>query len=300
MTTEPERHEDELRYLVGALREHLGWQEACGGYGLPEAPPQKRQETALSDEVDPQASTVAPARGMTGARPDARPAAAQPPSLQQPVSQPPPKPSAQPQQRRVRRAVEPAEQRTKRLAELEAKAKACARCPLHKSRKNVVYGVGPVDVDILIAGEGPGAEEDAQGEPFVGKAGKLLDKMLAAMGYDRGQVYIANIVKCRPPENRTPDVDEMDACIPYLHEQIDLVRPKVIIAMGSTAVRGLLGVSGVTRIRGRWKLYDAEIPVMPTFHPAYLLRNEGAKRDVWNDLKAVLKHLQREIPTRKR
>lgn len=293
MTTEPERHEDELRYLVGALREHLGWQEACGGYGLPKAPPQNRQEAALSDEVDPQASTDAPARGMTGARHDAAP-----PSPLQPVPQPSPRPSVP--QRRARRVVEPPEQRTKRLAELEAKAKECVRCPLHKSRKNVVYGVGPVDVDILIVGEGPGADEDAQGEPFVGKAGKLLDKMLAAMGYDRGQVYIANIVKCRPPENRTPDVDEMDACIPHLHEQIDLVRPKVIIAMGSTAVRGLLGVSGVTRIRGRWKLYDAEIPVMPTFHPAYLLRNEGAKRDVWNDLKAVLKHLQREIPTRKR
>ncbi|PKN32245.1 MAG: hypothetical protein CVU63_19765 [Deltaproteobacteria bacterium HGW-Deltaproteobacteria-20] len=130
------------------------------------------------------------------------------------------------------------------------------------------------------------------------QAGQLLDRMLAAMGYDRTQVYIGNVVKCRPPDNRTPDEDEMAACLPYLREQIELVRPKVLLAMGTTAVRGLLGVGGITRIRGRWKLYQGNIPVMPTFHPAYLLRNEAAKRDVWNDLKEVLRHLNREVPTR--
>jgi DNA polymerase len=153
--------------------------------------------------------------------------------------------------------------------------------------------MGPVDVDIMIVGEGPGAEEDRLGIPFVGKAGQLLDRMLAAIGYQRNQVYIGNVIKCRPPNNRTPEQSEIDACMPYLHEQIELVRPKVILAMGTTAIRGLLGIGGITRMRGRWKLYQAEIPVMPTFHPAYLLRNESAKRDVWNDLKAVVKYLNR-------
>ena len=294
MSSEPERPEDALRFLVGALREHLVWQQACGAHGLPPAPP--------SQQPEPEPEVV-PVQRPRPQRVAAEPAVSspRPPDPQQPREPSPREPNASPPPRRVQRPVrvDPPELRLERLAELDTAAKTCQRCRLHTSRRNVVYGRGPVDPDIMIVGEGPGAEEDACGEPFVGKAGKLLDKMLAAMGFDRSQVYIGNIVKCRPPENRTPDRDEMAACMPHLEEQIALVRPKVIIAMGATAVRGLLGIGGITHARGKWKLYQAEIPVMPTFHPAYLLRNENAKRDVWQDLKAVLKHLNRQIPRRR-
>lgn len=282
MSTEPERPEDELRFVVGALREHLVWQDACGAHGLP------RAHKAVQG-TEPEASEAA-----EDSQPSWQARSSQPQTVSQSQQTSQPRPPV------VRLAPKPAEDRTKRLEVVGQEAKSCERCPLHKGRRNVVYGTGPVDADIMIVGEGPGAEEDVQGIPFVGKAGQLLDRMLGAMGYDRTQVYIGNVVKCRPPENRTPVPEEMEACMPYLREQIELVRPKVILAMGTTAVRGLLGIGGITRIRGRWKLYQAEIPVMPTFHPAYLLRNEAAKRDVWNDLKAVLKHLNREVPKRTR
>lgn len=148
-------------------------------------------------------------------------------------------------------------------------------------------------------GEGPGAEEDARGEPFVGKAGQLLDKMIAAMGYRRDDVYICNIVKCRPPENRKPEPVEMSACAPFFTQQLALVRPKVIVALGATAVQGLIGTSeGITRLRGKWKLYKGMTPIMPTFHPAYLLRNPPAKREVWADLQEVMRHLGKGPPAR--
>ncbi len=137
----------------------------------------------------------------------------------------------------------------------------------------------------MFVGEGPGADEDARGEPFVGAAGQLLDRMVAAMGYQRDEVYIANIVKCRPPNNRKPEASEMASCVPFLTQQLTLVKPRVIVALGATAVQGLCGTSeGITRLRGKWKLYKGSIPIMPTFHPAYLLRSPAAKRDVWNDL----------------
>jgi DNA polymerase len=146
-------------------------------------------------------------------------------------------------------------------------------------------------------GEGPGADEDDQGFPFVGKAGQLLDRMIAAMGFGRDEVYVCNIVKCRPPKNRKPEPDEMASCRPYLARQLELIQPKVIVALGATAVEGLLGISGgITRLRGNWRVYGGRIAVMPTFHPAYLLRTPEAKRDVWNDLKEVLKHLGRPVP----
>jgi DNA polymerase len=153
----------------------------------------------------------------------------------------------------------------------------------------------------MFVGEGPGADEDAQGLPFVGKAGQLLDRMIAAMGLDRDEVYVCNVVKCRPPNNRKPDRDEMRACAPYLREQIDLVDPRVIVALGATALEGLLGIGGgITRLRGTWRLYDGRISVMPTFHPAYLLRQPSAKRQVWEDLQAVVGQLGRVLPERGR
>ncbi|QBG49089.1 uracil-DNA glycosylase [Verrucomicrobia bacterium S94] len=151
----------------------------------------------------------------------------------------------------------------------------------------------------MFVGEGPGAEEDAQGRPFVGKAGKLLDKMIEAMGYTREQVYIGNVVKCRPPKNRKPLPEEMEMCLPYLRQQIRLIQPKIIVGLGGTAMEGLLGRPvGITRIRGVWQEY-AGIRLMPTFHPSYLLRDPSKKKEAWADLKLVLAALGKEPPLRK-
>jgi uracil-DNA glycosylase len=183
-----------------------------------------------------------------------------------------------------------------RLVELADEVRACTKCSLHATRTQTVFARGNADAEVCFVGEGPGADEDRQGFPFVGKAGQLLDRMIVAMGFLRDEVYVCNIVKCRPPENRKPEPDEMAACKPYLREQLEIVAPKVIVALGATAVEGLIGMSGgITRLRGQWKLYRT-IPVMPTFHPAYLLRNPAAKREVWADLQAVLKQLGRPVP----
>jgi DNA polymerase len=175
--------------------------------------------------------------------------------------------------------------------------KGCTRCALHAARTQTVFARGNGSSGLCFVGEGPGADEDEQGFPFVGAAGQLLDRMIAAMGIERDDVYVCNIVKCRPPKNRTPEPEEMNACMPYLVEQLSLVEPQVIVALGKTAVQGLFGsAEGITRIRGRWRLYQGRIAVMPTFHPAYLLRNPAAKREVWADLQEVLKHMGRKVP----
>ena len=186
------------------------------------------------------------------------------------------------------------------FAELRARALACVQCAhLAGSRKNVVFGVGSIEADLMFVGEAPGADEDVQGEPFVGKAGQLLTKIIQTMGLSRETVYIANILKCRPDTpgetagNRKPTPGEMQTCIPFLHEQIDLVRPKVLVALGATAVEGLLGKTvGITRLRGNWQTYRG-IPLMPTYHPAYLLRNQALseKRRVWEDMLQVMARL---------
>ena len=184
------------------------------------------------------------------------------------------------------------------MADLRAQALACTRCKhLVASRKQVVFGVGNEAADILFVGEAPGADEDAQGEPFVGAAGGLLTKMLKAMGLAREDVYIANILKCRPDTpnqrsgNRAPTAEEMTTCSPWLHRQIDFIQPKVIVALGKVAVGGLLEMENapITKMRGTWQTYRG-IPLMPTFHPAYLLHQESMqnKRKVWEDLLAVM------------
>jgi uracil-DNA glycosylase family 4 len=183
------------------------------------------------------------------------------------------------------------------LAAIEARAKVCVKCAeLSHCRTNVVFGVGNPKAEIMFVGEGPGHEEDVQGLPFVGRSGELLTKIIAAMGFAREEVYIANVVKCRPPENRTPLPDEIANCLPYLLSQIELIQPKVLVALGATAVRALLDVQlGITKMRGHWYTFRG-IPIMPTFHPAYLLRNPPAKKEVWEDMKAVLEKLGREVP----
>jgi uracil-DNA glycosylase len=186
------------------------------------------------------------------------------------------------------------------LAAIEARAKVCVKCSeLSRCRHSVVFGVGNPRAEIMFVGEAPGRDEDMQGEPFVGRAGELLTKIIIAMGFKREDVYIANVLKCRPPENRTPLPDEVTNCLPYLLSQIDLIRPKVIVGLGATAVRALLDVQlGITKMRGHWYTFR-DIPIMPTFHPAYLLRNPPAKKEVWEDMKAVLEKLGREVPPAK-
>ena len=195
------------------------------------------------------------------------------------------------------------------FAELRQRAMSCVKCPnLASSRKNVVFGVGSIDAQLMFVGEAPGADEDQQGEPFVGKAGQLLTKIIQTTGLRRGDVYIANILKCRPDTpgqsagNRKPTPEEMNTCIPYLHEQIDLIRPKVLVALGATAVEGLLGKTvGITKLRGNWQTYRG-IPLMPTYHPAYLLRNQALseKRRVWEDMLQVMEKLAMPISEKQR
>jgi uracil-DNA glycosylase len=168
----------------------------------------------------------------------------------------------------------------------------CRRCKLHVGRKNLVFGVGNPDAHLVFVGEGPGADEDEQGEPFVGRAGQLLTKMIEAMGYRRQDVYICNVVKCRPPGNRNPEPDEIAACEPFLKQQLGAIRPRMIVALGKFAVQCLLrDDSPISRLRGHFRSYEG-IQLMPTFHPAYLLRDPSKKKEAWEDLKSVIAALR--------
>jgi len=195
------------------------------------------------------------------------------------------------------------------FADLRQRAMACVKCShLASARKNVVFGVGDINAQLMFVGEAPGADEDIQGEPFVGKAGQLLTKIIETMGLRRESVYIANILKCRPDTpsqasgNRKPTPEEMQTCIPFLHEQIDLIQPTVLVALGGTAVEGLLGKTvGIMKLRGNWQTYRG-IPLMPTYHPAYVLRNQALieKRRVWEDMMMVMEKLGMPISEKQR
>lgn len=174
----------------------------------------------------------------------------------------------------------------------------CTRCQLHGGRTTLVFGVGNPRAELMFVGEGPGGEEDRQGEPFVGRAGQLLTRMIRAMGFERRDVYIANVVKCRPPHNRDPEPDEIEACEPFLKAQIAAIGPKVIVALGRFAVQTLLrDGSPISRLRGRWREYQG-VRLMPTFHPAYLLRNPSDKAKAWQDLQLVMKEFGKSPPAR--
>jgi uracil-DNA glycosylase len=175
--------------------------------------------------------------------------------------------------------------------DLEARAKACTLCRLSATRTNVVFGVGNRRADLMFIGEGPGRDEDLAGEPFVGRAGQLLTDIIKAMKLRREDVYIANVVKCRPPENRNPEQDEMDLCRPYLERQIELLAPKVIVTLGRYALQSTTGKPhAISAVRGQWLQHEGA-KLMPTYHPAYLLRNPSAKKDVWADMKKVMGEL---------
>ena len=233
-------------------------------------PPRNGAEAPASRPVPPRQTAPAAAPVMT-------PPAAAPPSPQGPL----PLPMAD-------------------LEALRAEVCACRRCPLHATRLNPVPGEGDPHARLMFIGEGPGADEDRQGRPFVGAAGQLLDKMIAAMQFRREEVYIANVVKCRPPGNRVPMPEEAEKCLPFLREQIRLIRPEVIVLLGATAAHYLLQrQEGIMRLRGRWLEYEG-IPVMPTYHPAFLLRQAQAKRDAWEDLKQVMRRFGKEPPAPRR
>lgn len=186
-------------------------------------------------------------------------------------------------------------------SELQAIARevaACRKCQLSAQRRQAVPGQGQLNPDILFVGEGPGEDEDRQGLAFVGRAGQLLTRLINRMGYTREQVFIANIVKCRPPQNRKPLPEEVTACLPYLKRQIAALQPKVIVALGAVALEALIAPGiRISRMRGSWQAFG-EIPLMPTYHPSYLLRNQSAMWDVWSDMQQVLKQLGRAVPAK--
>jgi len=184
-----------------------------------------------------------------------------------------------------------------RLVAIREDLGPCTRCKLHKQgRKQIVFGVGNPNADLMFVGEAPGADEDVQGEPFVGRAGQLLTKIIESIGLQRSDVYIANVIKCRPPQNRNPEPDEVASCQPFLFQQIDTIQPRIIVALGTFAAQALLGtVAPISRIRGQLHEFRGGAKLIPTFHPAFLLRSPDRKRDVWEDMKKVRDLLARPI-----
>lgn len=178
------------------------------------------------------------------------------------------------------------------LSVLQHSLAGCKKCRLCEQRNNIVFGVGNPHATLMFVGEAPGRDEDAKGEPFVGRAGKLLDKIIEAMNLKREEVYIGNVAKCRPPENRQPASDEMATCLPFLREQINIIQPKIIVTLGATAIQGLLATEEkISQLRGKWINWDG-VWVMPTYHPAFLLRNPAMKKPVWEDMQLVMEKMK--------
>ena len=249
---------EELRAIVGQLRTNL---EARGRSGLVGVVMTVGKTSAVAPKATAAPAVAAPK--ATAAATEAAPAAPMAPVANKP---------------RTGQAG---------LQLLRDEIGDCQRCKLAPSRTNLVYGVGNPDADLVFVGEAPGADEDAQGEPFVGKAGQLLTKMIEAMGYSRSDVYICNVLKCRPPGNRNPEPDEVASCEPFLKRQLAAIRPRMIVALGKFAAQCLLrDDTPITRMRGGFRSYEG-IPLMPTLHPAYLLRDPSKKKLAWEDLKAV-------------
>jgi DNA polymerase len=279
--------------VLADVRRYLGWHRDVAGEELHASVDGALGAiaAAMSVEVTVEGSSTPPVVveyaeiSPEPARPDplppapapARPAVVKPAAVRAPAPVTAPAPVV---------AAESAE--APRLDEVRRALGDCKRCKLCSGRKNLVFGVGNPKARLVFVGEGPGAEEDNQGIPFVGAAGQLLTKMIAAMGYTRDEVYICNVVKCRPPGNRNPEPDEIEACQPFLEAQLNAIQPSVIIALGKFAAQTLLRTdTPITRLRGQWREYVG-IPLMPTFHPAYLLRNPAEKKPAWTDLQAVM------------
>jgi DNA polymerase len=263
----------ELADIAASLRAYLEVQQDTGAWGIPRAPkPVEVGPPTVGAELDPVPSFRAP---------QLEPLL---PSERMPV---PPRP--------LPTGTLPPPART--LPMLEAEVAACTKCELHATRTNTVFSRGNPASPLCFIGEAPGEDEDLQGKPFVGRAGQLLDRMISAMGMNPAtDVYVCNIIKCRPPANRRPTPVETETCIQYLHDQLANVKPKVIVALGNTAVASLLGTKiGITKLRGEWKLYRGTTLVMPTYHPSYLIRPSAnqaqSKKEAWEDLQKVMKEL---------
>ena len=194
-------------------------------------------------------------------------------------------------------AVPPITADTAPFAELMPRIMNCAKCVLCRSRANTVFGEGSPKAELMIIGEGPGRDEDEQGRPFVGKSGQLLTQMLGAMGFKRDDVYIANIVKCRPPNNRVPTPEEAQTCLPFLLEQIDIIKPKVLLLLGATPLKYILDKVGITKLHGEWFEFHG-IKTLPSFHPAYLLRDPNQKKHAWEDLQKIMQFLGKPLPAK--
>jgi uracil-DNA glycosylase family 4 len=290
----------DLGKLAASLRAYLEWQQDAGTVGFPRRPP--GVPVPAPEYVPPPVSTNAPLVPSPSHAPAPSATAVAAPIVRPPALAAPSAPSAAPTPPASASAKEAPVDRHVRLPQLAAEVSTCTKCGLAATRTQTVFARGNPDASICFVGEAPGADEDAQGLPFVGRAGQLLDRMIAAMGLSpERDVYVCNILKCRPPGNRRPEPVEMATCIPYLHEQLALVRPKVIVAMGNTAVAALLDTKlGITKLRGQFKLYQGHTLVMPTYHPSYLLRpspqQTEAKRQAWQDLQLVMKELGIEAP----
>lgn len=290
---------EELAKIAASLRAYLEWQRDSGASGIPRKPRPAPSELPSHPHPHPHpipdatvtaapAAAPPPRRGAPPELLDLKPAFTTPKAPPKPVTAPSP--------------AAPAAPATRPLPVLAEAVATCTKCGLAATRTSTVFARGNPEAKLCFIGEAPGQDEDEQGLPFVGRAGQLLDKMIVAMGLDPAKdVYVCNIIKCRPPGNRKPEPDEIATCIPYLHEQIENVKPQVIVALGNTAVAALLGTTlGITKVRGSWKLYKGRIPVMPTYHPSYLLRaseqQAEAKKQAWEDLQAVMKHLGLAAP----
>ena len=270
---------DELRDLTRRLRDQLVRHGSLGAWA---APGGATARSTASDDVAPDArdpgDATEPAPGEpVPAGPLEHPAGAMPVAV----------------------AGAPIALGRRSLPEIRAELGDCTRCKLHTTRRSIVFGVGAPDAPLMFVGEAPGEQEDRRGEPFVGAAGELLDKMIEAMGWTRDTVYIANTTKCRPPGNRNPQPDELAQCMPFLHAQIAAIAPRIIVALGRPASNQLLGIDApISSLRGRFHDYaltaDRDtLKIMPTFHPAYLLRDPDKKRAAWSDLKLVMAELTR-------
>lgn len=262
--------------LLASVRDYVDQLREEGMEGLPAAEAAARRETtAARSQTEPQPNPSAAAPAPSAPRPAAAPQAMEMFSKY------------------------PGLEKSGSLEALREFIGDCRRCKLWGLRKNLVFGVGNPKAELMFVGEAPGADEDARGEPFVGRAGQLLTDIIErGMGLRRSDVYICNVIKCRPPDNRNPEPDEVASCEPFLNRQIDLVRPRVIVGLGTFAVQALLKVkTPISRLRGTW--HDMRgVRMMPTFHPAYLLRNPAEKRAVWHDIQMVLKELGKPIPRR--
>jgi uracil-DNA glycosylase len=270
---------EQRHLLLDSVRDYLEQLAEEGLEGLPATVPTR---AAAPKAAVPAASV--PARDGVSSRDAAAGAAS------------PPRPASAPIEMLSRY---PGLEKTATLEELRAFIGDCQRCKLAPLRTHLVFGVGNPEADLMFVGEAPGADEDARGEPFVGRAGQLLTDIIErGMGLRRADVYICNVIKCRPPDNRNPEADEVAACEPFLMRQIDLVQPRAIVALGTFAVQALLKVkTPISRLRGNWHEVRG-VKLMPTFHPAYLLRSPGEKRWVWQDIQEVMKLLGIETPAR--